>query len=127
MTPDWLNETVRAFGRQMNIPNFELNARGAAGMRFENGIGFRLEYANEALMLMTAVEVPADAALFTRVLALVHPDARLQPAVRAGYLARTGEAIFVVRVGEREVSVTALEAVFRMLWRLAEQIGRAVR
>ena len=35
MTPDWLNNTVRAFGRQLGLKEFAMNERGAAGVRFE--------------------------------------------------------------------------------------------
>lgn len=126
MTPAWLNEIVRSFGRQMNLDGFLLNDRGAAGVRFENGLSFRLEYAQESLLMLAGVAVPPEAGVLKRVLTAVNPDARHQPMVRAGYLKRAGEAVFVVRLSEREVTVTTLEAVFRQLWQLADQLRRSV-
>ena len=128
MTPDWLNETVQAFGRQMGLKRFALNDRGAAGVRFENGFAFRLEYAHEALIVSMAMEAPSEAATLRRILTQSHPDAvRGGLPVRAAFLARTGEALFAQRLAEREVTVTALEAVFRRLWALADAVRRAAR
>ena len=127
MTPTWLNEIVVGFGRQLGLERFELNDHGVAGLRVENGLSVRLEYAQESLLMMVGVAVPPSAATMTRLLALVHPDARRQPPMRACYLARTGEAVYAVRVPEREVTVTQLEAVFRSLWTVAEQFRRAVQ
>lgn len=126
MTPDWLNDVVRAFGRQMGLPSFELNDRGAAALRFENGLSVRLEYAHEALVLSAGLPVPAEAPVLKRLLLAVHPDAARGRPMRAGYLARAGEALFAVRVDEREASVTELEAVFRQVWSAAEQLRRSV-
>lgn len=125
MTPDWLNEIVRAFGRQMNLTRFELNERGAAGVRFENGLSFRLEYARESLMVMAGVPVPPDAEALKRLLVSVHPSAVRSHPMRAAYLAKTGEAVFICRLDEREASVTSLESVFRLLWGAADQLRRA--
>ena len=46
--------------------------------------------------------------------------------MRAGYFARAGEAFLSVRIGEREASVSELEAAFRQVWSAAEQLRRAV-
>lgn len=126
MTPDWLNDVVRAFGRQMGLARFELNERGAAALRFENGVSLRIEYAGEALVMLAGLPLASDARTLKRLLLAVHPDAVHPRPMRAGYLARAGEAFFAVRVGEREASVSELEAVFRQLWSAIEQLRRAV-
>ena len=126
MTPEWLNDVVRAFGRQMGLPRFELNDRGAAALRFENGVSLRIEYANEALAVTAGVPFEPDARALKRLLLAVHPDAVRGRAMRAGWFARTGEAFLSCRIGERDASVTELEAVFRQVWSAAEQLRRAV-
>ena len=127
MTPTWLNGVVVGFGRQLGLGRFELNDRGVAGLRVENGLSFWLEYAQEALLVTVGVAVPPSAAALTRLLSLVHPDARRQPPMRAAYLARTGEAAYAVRIPEREVTVARLEADFRSLWAAADRFRRAVQ
>ena len=59
-------------------------------------------------------------------LTAVHPAAQQASAarVRAGYLKRTGEALLVVRLLERDVTVTVLEAAFRQLWSAADRLRR---
>ena len=127
MIPTWLNETVQAFGRQMHLTRFALNERGVAGVRFENGLAFRLEYANESLLVSVAFAVLPEAPILQRVLMQAHPDAaRGGSPVRAAYLSRTGEALLVLRLPERDVTVTVLEAAFRRLWTLGESVRRAV-
>ena len=125
MTPDWLNDSVQAFGRQMGLREFRLRENGAAGATFENGRALRLEYADGALAL--SVGVPAEAAdeSMRRLLTLAHPSAQQGPRLRACRLKRTGEALLVLRLPEREVTVTALEAAFRLLWSAADRLGRA--
>ena len=127
MTPTWLNETVQAFGRQMHLQRFALNDRGAAGIRFENGLSLRLEYAHEALIVLVGFAAAAEPQTLRRVLTGAHYAVRGDRPVRAAYLARTGEAVFTLRLAEREVSVTALEAAFRQLWATADNARRAVR
>ena len=119
MTPDWLDDTVQAFGRQMGLAAFRFADNGAAGLRFENGLTLRFEYAYEALMVSLGFPVEPDAAALEHLLQLAHPAAAGVPRVRASYLATTGEALLTVRLAEREVTVTTLEAVFRRLWAAA--------
>lgn len=126
MTPDWLNDAVRAFGRQMGLQSFALNDRGAAGVRFENGLSLRLEYAQESLVMTMGVPTePSDAAL-KRLLVAAHPSAQRGMRIRAAYLSRAGEAIYAIRLPERDVNVTALEAAFRELWRVVDALRRSV-
>lgn len=126
MTPDWLNETVSGFGRQMGLSSFALNENGVAGVRFENGVSLKLEYVSEALMLILGVPMAADAEALETLLAQAHP---LQPAyprrVRVAYAAVPGEALLVMRVPEREVGVSSLEEAFGKLWERAQRLRRA--
>ncbi len=127
MTPDWLNDVVRAFGRQLELTQFALDARGVAGVRFENGLALRFEYAGEALLVSMGVAAGDDEATLRRVLGFAHPDAqRGAVRVRAAYLARRGEAVFVARLPERRVTVTALSEAFAALWQVADQVRRSV-
>ena len=126
MTPDWLNDIVQAFGRQMGLQDFRLRDNGAAGVTFENGLSLRLEYAGEALMMSMGLPVEVTDAAVRRLLTAAHPAAQ-QPAaarVRAGLLKRTGEALLVIRLLERDVTVTVLEAAFRQLWTAADRLRR---
>ena len=127
MTPDWLNETVRAFGRQIGLGAFVLNERGAAGVRFENGMSLMLEYAAESLLVSVRVPVHPDGEVLRRLLADAHPSVRtgLPQRVRTAYLAKSGEAMYVARIGERQVNVSVIEGAFRTLWGMAMRIGRA--
>lgn len=125
MTPAWLNDNVQAFGRQMGLSGFRLAENGAAGVRFENGLSLRFEYADGALMVSMGVSAEPDEETLKRLLTSAHPSASRPLRVRTAYLAKSGEALFVVRLAEREVTVTALEAVFRMLWSAADRLRRA--
>lgn len=127
MTPDWLNDIVQAFGRQMGLREFRLHDNGAAGATFENGLSLRFEYANEMLMMSMGVQATPTDAVMKHLLLAAHPAAQ-QGAVRirAGYLKRTGEALLTMRLQEREVTVTALETAFRQLWSAADRLRRTV-
>ncbi len=126
MTPDWLNDAVRAFGRQMGLSAFALNDRGAAGVRFENGLSFRLEYAQESLMVFMGVPTDPSDAVLKRLFVAVHPSAQRSARIRAAYLSRAGEAVYAIRLPERDVNVTSLETAFRELWRAADALRRTV-
>ena len=124
MTPTWLNDTVRAFGRQMGLKSFALNERDAAGVRFENGAELRLEYAGDALAMMITVPAADDFETVRRVLMAAHPEARRGVKVRSGLFGKSGRAFFHARLAERDVSVDVHERDFRELWTAA---GTAVR
>ena len=124
MTPDWLNDIVQAFGRQMGLQEFRLRDNGAAGVTFENGLSLRFEYAAETLVMSMGVAVTPTDAIVKNLLQLAHPSAQQAVGVRAGYLKRTGEAFLAVRLRERDVTVTALEAVFRQLWSQVDRLRR---
>ena len=122
--PGWLNDTVRALGRQMRLESFELNEGGSAGVRFENGREFRLEYHRGALALTVTVEIPATGAAVRAVLTAAHPAARRNARIRSGFFAKSSRAFFHARVSERDVSTDMLERVFRELWAAADGLGR---
>lgn len=125
MTPDWLNDIVQAFGRQMGLQEFRLRDNGAAGVTFENGLSLRFEYANEMLMMSMGVSATPTDAMMKNLLLAAHPAAQQGPVrIRAGYLKRTGEALLTLRLQEREVTVTALETAFRQLWSAADRLRR---
>lgn len=125
IAPDWLNETVRAFGRQMGLREFTLNERGAAGVRFENGVAIRLEYSTDSLVMSAGFPAPVDEAGLKRFLTGAHPASVPGMNVRAALVERNGEGVYAVRLHERQVDVSTLEAVFRALWQLANRFGKA--
>ena len=124
MTPTWLNDTVRAFGRQMGLKSLELNQRDAAGVRFENGFELRFEYAGGCLAVMITVPASDDPETVRRILLAAHPDARRAMKLRSGLFGKSGRAFFHARVSERDVSVDVLERVFRELWTAAGTVVR---
>ena len=126
MRPEWLDGTVRAFGRQMGLNAFALNGRGAAGVRFENGVALRLEYAEGALFVSVGVVADESERTLKALLAGAHPSARAGVRLRAVRVAREGEARFVARLSEREVTVTALEGAFQALWQAMDRFRRAI-
>lgn len=125
MTPDWLNDIVQAFGRQMGLKDFRLRENGAAGVAFENGLALRFEYAQESLMMSIGLPLPPSEAAVKNLLVLAHPSAQPAVRLRTGYLKRTGEAFLAVRRPEREATVTVLESDFRLLWSAAERLRRS--
>lgn len=125
MAPGWIESVVREFGRGAGIGDFALNERGVAGFRFENGVRLHLEYLGGELAVSAAVPAANDAATARRILACAHPEARFGAPVRAGYLARTGCAVFAVRLAGQEVTLPVLNTVFGALWRVATEFGGA--
>ena len=120
MTPTWLNDVVTAFGRQMALTRFALNERGVAGVRFENGLTLRFEYADEALLVSMGVAAGDDPATLRHLLEAVHPAAqRGGVRLRAAYLTKRGEAVYAVRLAE-------LGEVFQALWQAADRLRRNV-
>ena len=126
IAPDWMNETVRGFGRQMGLSSFALNDRGAAGVRFENGVSLRLEYVPGALVMSAGVAMEPRAESLRRLLTGAHPAAVPGVGVRAAWMARSGEGVYIVRIDERRVDVSAMEAAFRVVWQLASSLGRSL-
>ncbi|MBQ9725947.1 MAG: hypothetical protein IJ783_06370 [Kiritimatiellae bacterium] len=121
--PEWIAATVRDFGRGAGIGDFSLNDRGAAAFRFENGVALRFEWREGELVVATTVPCPGDAAAARRILACAHPAARFGAPVRSGYLARSGCAVFAVRIAEQDVTLPLVDSVFGALWRVATEFG----
>ena len=119
--PVWLNAVIGDFGRAAGIGALELNERGAAALRFENGTSLRLEYTGAELVV--AVTVPS--ADLKRLLSFSHPKARYGFRVRTGIVPKTREAVLAVRLAERDVTLPRVNAVFGLLWRLAGETGGA--
>jgi len=124
MTPGWLSDVVRAFGRQLGLKTLALNERGTAGVRFENGRELRFEYSQGRLAVMVTLPVTVSGELARHVLAAAHPDARRGLRLRSGLFEKEGCAFFHATLAEREVAVDALERVFRELWSAAATVGR---
>lgn len=124
--PNWIDAVVRDFGRGAGMDSFALNERGVAALRFEDGRTLRFEYVNDELAVSMSVPVRNDPATARRILATAHPSAaRDGLRVRAGYLEKTGCAVFAVRFAARDVTRPALERAFGVLWRIASEYGGA--
>ena len=123
MTPAWIDAPVREFGRSAGLRDFSLNESGVAAVTFENGVSLRFEYAGDTLALATTVPSAGDAETLRGVLAAAHPDSRSAFRMRSGRRAKTGRAMFVVRLAAREVTTPAINAAFSQLWRAATEIG----
>ena len=124
--PRWIESVVEEFGKAAGIRSFTLNERGAAAVAFENGIGFRLEYAAESLIAAITVPAANSPAAARRILAAAHPMARYGLRLKAGYLEKRSCAIFASRLPDRDVTLPALNAIFAALWRIATEIGGAL-
>lgn len=121
--PDWIASALDEFGRATGLGSLSLGEHGAASLAFANGTRLRFEYAYETLtVLMTTPMRADDEEGLKRLLALAHPDARHPFKLRAGHLARRGEAVLAARLAEREVSRVALETVFQTLWGCVERL-----
>lgn len=123
--PVWIETAVRDFARAAGIGNFGLSDRGTAALRFENNVSLRFEYREGELALAAMVPAPNDSATARRLLTYAHPMLRPGATVRAGYLAKTGCAVFAVRLPDASVTLPALNNAFDALWRVATEFGGA--
>ena len=119
--PVWMNAVIRDFGRAAGVKSLELNERGTAALKFENGTSLRLEYAEGELV----VAMTAPSADVKRLLSLSPPQARHAFRVRSGILPKTREAVMAIRLLERDVTLPRVSSAFELLWRLAGEIGGA--
>jgi len=119
--PVWMNAVIRDFGRAAGVKSLELNERGTAALKFENGTSLRLEYTEGELV----VAMTAPSADVKRLLSLSHPKARHAFRVRSGILPKTREAVMAIRLLERDVTLPRVSSAFELLWRLAGEIGGA--
>ena len=124
MTPAWLNGIVREFASGMGLRDFALNDDGAAALRFENGVGFRFEYAMDFLSLSMSVESPQDADAVKLLLSASDPLRRGAFAIRTGIAGNPSRAVFTVRLESAEVTLGNLDAAMAELWRATENFRR---
>ena len=125
MTPAHVISVLRDFGRAAGIGDFSLNARDSAAVRFDSGATLRFEYCFDGLTVAMTVPCRPDPAAMRRLLEYSRPSPRggARP-VRAGYLAKTGCAVFAVRIPEEAVTAPAVNAAFADLWRIVNEFGR---
>ena len=117
--PVWMNAVIGEFGHAAGLDGLVLNERGAAALKFEDGLALRLEYTGDALVV--GMTVPsADG---RRLLSISHPNARYPFRIRTGVLPKTHEAIMAIRLEERGVTLPHVSGAFELLWRLAREIG----
>ena len=121
--PGWIASLVGDFGKAAGLSSLSLNGRGTAAIAFENGFGLRFEYVEGELVVAVTVPAYLDAARAKALLAYAHPEARLGFRVRAGYLPRSGKAVFAVRIQERDVTLPMVNQAFAVLWRIAQEFG----
>ena len=88
-------------------------------------MALRFEYAADSLYVAMTVPARLDASAAKRLLDYAHPEARLGFRIRTGYIAKTGRAIFAVRLADRDVTLPAINAVFGLPWRIALEFGGA--
>jgi len=124
--PAWIDSAVGEFGRAAGLGSLSLGDRGVAALSFQNGLVLRFEYALDALYVAMTVPARLDASAARRLLGYAHPNARFGFRLRAGYLAKSGRAVFAVRLADRDVTLPSLNAVFALLWRVALEFGGAV-
>ena len=121
--PGWIASLVGDFGKAAGLSSLSLNWRGTAAIAFENGFGLRFEYVEGELVVAVTVPAYLDATRAKALLAYAHPEARRGFRVRAGYLPRSGKAVFAVRIQERDVTLPMVNQAFAVLWRIAQEFG----
>ena len=112
MRASWIDSAVEEFGRHFGFAHFALNGASVA-----------VEHARESLCLQVRVPMAADGASVRKLLVAAHPGNRFPFPLRTAYLASAGQAIFLVRFPERDVTETALWQVFSEMWALAKRFG----
>ena len=123
--PAWIDTAVNEFGKSAGLGALSLGDKGVAALSFQNGLALRLEYADDSLFVAMTVPARLDASVAGRLLGYAHPEARFGFPVRAGYLAKSGRALFAVRLPDRDVTLPSINAAFALLWRIALEFGGA--
>jgi len=121
--PTWVDSVVGEFGQSAGLGRISLGEKGVAALSFQNGLVLRFEHAFDSLFVAMTVPTRLDAASAARLLGYSHPDARFPFRLRTGYLAKSGCAMFAVRLADRDVTLPTVNAVFALLWRLAMEFG----
>ncbi len=123
--PSWIDSAVREFGQTAGLKTLALGDRGSAAVSFDNGVALRFEYVQESLVVSVTIPARLDPGAASRLLAYAHPEARVGFRLRTGYLAKSGRAVFAVRLADRDVTVPVINSVFSALWRIALEFGGA--
>ena len=123
MAPAWVDAAVGEFGQSAGLGRVSLGERGVAAFSFQNGLVLHLEHAIDSLFVTMTAPARLDASSAVRILAYSHPDARFAFRVRTGYLAKSGRALFAVRIADRDVTLPSINAAFALLWRVAREFG----
>jgi type III secretion system chaperone SycN len=121
--PAWIDSAVGEFGRAAGLGPLSLGDRGVAALSFQNGLVLRFEYVFDALYVAMTVPARLDATSAARLLGYAHPHARFGFRLRTGYIAKSGCAVFAVKILDRDVTLPAVNAAFAFLWRLAMEFG----
>ena len=122
--PGWLAEVVHTFASGFGLKEFALNDDGAAALRFESGVIFRLEYAADYLTLTMSAEPPMNAGAVKALLACADPLRRGAFPLRVGILERPSRAVFAIRLASSEVTLGNLEGALAELWRATDNYRR---
>jgi len=123
--PKWVDSVVGEFGQAAGLGSLSLGEKGVAALSFQNGLVLRFEHAFDSLFVAMSVPTRLDPASAARLLGYSHPDARFPLRLRTGYVARSGSAVFAVRIADRDVTLPAVNAAFDLLWRVATEFGGA--
>lgn len=124
MVPGWMSDIVRDFAAGLGLKDFALNSDGAAALRFENGVGFRMEYAMDSLALSMTVDSPDDVSAVKLLLTSSDPLRRGAFAVRTGIIGKPPRAVFAIRLESAEVTLGNLDSAMAELWRATENYRR---
>lgn len=123
MIPVWVESAVSAFGGRMGLNDLRLNDAGVASLTFENGMNLAFEFVSDSLCVMLKVPARPSTVTIRKLLVAAHPSNRFPFHLRTAYLAKRDMAMFMVRLGERQVTPTSLESVFAGLWEIAIKLG----
>ena len=121
--PSWVDSVVGEFGQSAGLGRISLGERGVAALSFQNGLVLHLEHAFDSLFVTMTVPTRLDAPAAARLLGYAHPDAHFAFRLRTGYIAKSGRAVFAVKIADRDVTLPAVNAAFAFLWRLALEFG----
>ena len=119
----WIESVLEEFGRAAGLRGLALNARGAAAIRFDSGMELRFESARGELAVAVTIPSGADAASMSRLLSMARRAPGRRQTLRTGYLAKSGRAVFAVRIPERAATLPAVNEAFEMLRAAAMEFG----
>ena len=124
--PKWLDAVLREFGEGVDVRDFGFNAQGAASMLFETGVSLHFEYALESLLISIQIPVARDGETIRRLLLYTQPERQPSFKLRVAYLEKSGNAVMVAQISERDASLATVNAIFTELWLMAEDFRRRI-